>query len=126
MKKWFQRFLALFPSKLPQGMTEFDNFYKDIVEIYGVPDNGSVRFTLGFLILHLDPTTAYKPKEYFGRALFKLAANQVVNQVINEEKAKAEAKKAEEIAQQKQLAADSATKAAHESQGTSNVQATSS
>lgn len=90
LKVALKRLLAYFPSLLPQGLTELENWSSDIINTYGMPDNDSVRFTLAVTILHLDPTTSRKPKAYFGRCLRKAAANQVVSQVIQDLKYKQE------------------------------------
>lgn len=91
LKRLFNRFLALLPSRLPQGIAEFEAWAVSIIVIYGMPDNDSVRFALAVAILHLPSTAAYKPKEYFGRTLIKGASSQVAGQVMEDLKAKQKA-----------------------------------
>lgn len=88
LSRFFRRLLAFFPTKLPSGLQEFDMWAEDIIDLYQAPNNDSVKFTLAVMVLHLDSTTAYKPKEYFGRSLFKGMANQVVSQIIQDLKTK--------------------------------------
>jgi hypothetical protein len=88
MKKILKRIKALLPSKLPQGVTEFNLWADEIIEIYDMPNNDSIRFALATALMHLGPTDAYKPKEYFGRILIKGAAGQVAYGMMQELKKK--------------------------------------
>lgn len=88
MKNFLKKLLALIPTRLPQGLSEFESWSNEIISLYGSPNNDSVKFSLAVMILHLDSTTSHKPKAYFGRALRKAASNQVVSQVINDLKDK--------------------------------------
>lgn len=72
VKNFFQKLLDRVPTRLPNGMTEFETWSKSIIDTYGFPDNDSVRFMLAAMIMHLGQTDAYKPKRYF--ALSGLAA----------------------------------------------------
>ena len=102
MLKIFKTIRSLFPSKLPQGMTEFETWAKDIIELAGIPDNDSTRFAVAVSILHLDATSAFKPKHYFVKTLIKGAASQVAGGVMQELKEKQQA--AVKAEQEKQLA----------------------
>ena len=87
-KRLWLLFLSIFPSKLPQGVSDFESWASGIIQAYGSPDNDSVRFALAVQIMHLSPTSAYKPKAYFGLVLLKGAATQVAGQVMQDLKAK--------------------------------------
>src|ERR1700677_1754501 len=88
LKPFAQRLLSHLPSKLPQGMTEFETWSNSILSAYEMPNNDSTKFALAAAIFHVDSTAAYKPKAYFGRILLKGAASQVAGQVIQDLKAK--------------------------------------
>ncbi len=99
MKRAIKRLLANLPSKLPQGMTEFDTWSNDIIDTYEMPNNDSIKFALAVAILHLKAEDGYKPKAYFGRVLIKGAASQIAGAIMQdckkrqEDLAKAEAEK---------------------------------
>lgn len=99
--RFFKRLYAFVPTRLPQGLTEFNTWSDDILDIYGIPNNDSTKFTLAVMVLHLPPQQAYKAKEYFGRSLWKAAAAEVVANVIQTLKQK----------QQEQIAAENAKRA---------------
>lgn len=96
--KLIRRFLALFPSKLPIGMTEFYRWADDVIDLSGLPHNDSTVFSLATMILHLKATEAYKSKQYFILTIKKGAANQIAAGVMQELKDKQLAKAAEENA----------------------------
>lgn len=101
MKKVLKRILALLPTKLPQGMTEFNTWADDILDIYNMPNNDSTKFALATAVMHLPATKAFVSKEYFGRILVKGAANQVVYAVMQE----AKERQAEKARQEQEAAA---------------------
>lgn len=78
----------LVPTKLPQGLEEFNGWADSIISAANVPNNDSVKFALAVQVLHLDSTTASKPKAFFVKALTKAASNQVVSQIIQDLKNK--------------------------------------
>lgn len=99
MNKLLFRFLYGLPSKLPQGVTEFNEWSDSILYAYDMPNNDSTKFALATQILHLNQTDGYKPKRYFGLCLIKGAASQVAHSMMMEFKAKQEERvKAEEAA----------------------------
>lgn len=98
LKRALRKSLALVPSKLPVGKLEFDAWADDIMDLYNTPKNDSVKFAIATMILHCDPTSAYKPKHYFGLSINKSMSNQVASVVIQELKAKQQAAMAEEAA----------------------------
>lgn len=98
VKRLYHHAAALVPTKLPRGLKEFDDWANSVIDLYGAPNNDSVKFTLAVMILHLGETTSHKPKLYFGRALGKTMSNQVVSQIIQDLKSKQEAaRKAEAL-----------------------------
>lgn len=99
LKKLARRVKALLPSKLPQGMTEFDQWSDDVLDIYNMPNNDSTKFSLAVMITHLAPTEAYKPKHYFGLTLVKSASVQVAFAVMDQLKKK-QAEKAKKDAEE--------------------------
>jgi hypothetical protein len=84
LKRIGQRIGALFPTRLPIGMTEFDEWAKSIIELTDLPDNDSMRFSLSTMVLHLSSTSGYKSKEFFIRSLYKAAANQIAAAKLHE------------------------------------------
>ncbi len=89
--KFYNRIRAFFPSELPQGVTAFESWAVSIIELADVPNNDSIRWSLATMVLHLNPTECYKPKEYFIRALKKSAACEIAAYLMRELKAKQEA-----------------------------------
>jgi len=113
LKRLARRLKALFPSLLPQGVSDFDSWANDILDIYQMPNNDSTKFALAVMITHLPPTQAYKPKHYFGMTLLKGASTQIAFAVMDTVKNK-----------QKQLAEELKKKEALEvtaQQGTSDA-----
>lgn len=81
----FNRLKGLFPSPIPQGMTEFYSWADSIIDTYQPPaDKRSVHFALATMIMRLDPTSAYKSKRYFSLCLHKGIAGQIANGVMFE------------------------------------------
>ncbi len=97
---------SFFPQTLPQGVSAFTAWSDDVIELAGLPNNDSIRFTLATMILHLPSTESAKPKHYFVKALHKSAANQVAAYLIQDLKTKQqEAMKAAEAAKQAEATA---------------------
>ena len=70
--------LGIFPSPVPQGGTEFDNWANSIIETYKpAADERSVKFALCAMLMRLEPTEAYKAKMFFALCLKKASAAQV-------------------------------------------------
>lgn len=87
-----KRILSLLPTKLPVGMTQFDKFASDIIELSGpYADEDSMKFAIASQIIHLDARRASVPKNLIVRSLRKSAANQVASQVFQDIKAKQQA-----------------------------------
>lgn len=85
-----KRVRALFPSKLPTGVTAFHEWAESFAEIYDVPteDKDSIKFTLASIIMHLGPQAAYKSKHYFYLTMTAGAAKQVAGSVFYDIKQK--------------------------------------
>ncbi len=81
LKKFANKIRFLFPSKLPQGMSEFEPWADSIIETYDLPtsDRDSILFVLATLIMHLGPTADRKPKHYFAVSIGAGAAKQVAS-----------------------------------------------
>lgn len=80
-------------------MAEFDEWAQSIITTYDIPNNDSMVFALATTILHLNASSAYKPKFHFYLLLRKSMSNQVAAGVMQDLKQKqAEKMKAEEEA----------------------------
>lgn len=89
--------LSYFPTKLPHGMTEFEEWSRSIIAMSHCPDNESTRFTVAVMILHMDAAEDRKPKRFFVKKLNKAAANQCADAVAT--KLKEDQKKRHEAAE---------------------------
>ncbi len=98
MKLLIKRLLSRLPTNLPVGMTEFESFANDIIELSGAyADADSLKFAIASMIQHADAKYAALPKNYFVVRLRKVAANQIAGQVFYDIKTKQqEAQKAAE------------------------------
>lgn len=116
MIKAIRRLLALRKTPLPQGVTEFDVWADDIIDLYDMPNNDSIKFALATNVMHLKPTESHVPKAYFGAVLRKGAATQVAHQVMQDCKARQEAriKEEQEKLAQQQLEATSSEAASND------------
>lgn len=116
LRQVYSRIRSYFPSALPKGMTEFENWSNDIIELSGrVADEVSIKFALASMLMHLSPSkNIYQtqfgsvPKNHFVQGLLASAAKQVAQQKFQDIKqAQIDAqKKAEEDAKVKSLLAD--------------------
>ncbi len=92
MKLLLKRLLAFLPTKLPVGVTEFDQFANDIIELSGkYADELSMRFAIASMVIHAPHDKGALSKRYFVTRLRKSAANQVASQVFQDVKAQQEA-----------------------------------
>lgn len=92
---------SYFPTKLPVGLTAFNQWSEDIITLSGpMADKDSMRFAIASILIHADSGIGALPMQYFVKRLRKSAANQVASQVFQEIKTlQAEAqKKAQEEA----------------------------
>lgn len=89
VKLLIKRILSLFPTELPTGVTSFNKFADEIIELVGnLADADSIRFTLAGMIMHMPPQRNTAPKHYFVKSLRKTAANQVAHHILTEIKIK--------------------------------------
>lgn len=88
LKRQVERVKALFPTALPNGMSEFHEWANSIISLYSFPDNDSLRWTLANMIMHAPSEAAYKSKHYFASRVKKAMANQVAAQVVQDLKQK--------------------------------------
>ena len=109
INKYVNLVSSLFPTALPRGVTEFNSWSQSIIDTFGLPDNDSVKFMLATMILHLDSTSAYKPKLYFGLSSLKSMSNQIAASVVQDMKTKQQERMAAEAAAAKQQAEATAT-----------------
>lgn len=96
MKRLLLQLLALFPSRLPTGVSEFNTWAESFAQTYNLPTSNvdSIKFTLASVIMHLGSTSAYKSKFYFYLVMNSAASKQVAGQVFYDIKtAQAEAAK---------------------------------
>ena len=94
-----KRLLSRIPTKLPVGLSQFDAWTKEIIELSGqFADETSIRFVLASELMHSDAKKGSVPKHYFVSRCRKLAANQTAGYILQEIKAAQEKVKAEEAA----------------------------
>lgn len=99
MKLLIKRLLSYFPSKLPVGLTQFDKWVNEIIELSGqFADITSMRFVLASELMHSEAKKGSVPKNYFVSRCRKLAANQTAGYVLQEIKSEQEKLKAAEAA----------------------------
>ncbi len=76
------KFMALFPSKLPTNSQQFKQWSNDIFKIYDLENRPNNSHALASLIMHLGPTTMHKSKKYFSLAIMKSMANEAAFETI--------------------------------------------
>lgn len=95
LKLFIKRILSRFPTPLPVGMSQFETWTSEIIELSGEYANrSSMQFALASMVQHADSKYGSLPKNYFVVRLRKVAANQVASQVflnIKEQQAAAQA-----------------------------------
>lgn len=86
LSKLVRKVRGLFPSALPQGVTEFEEWAKSIASTYWLPtiNDRDIKFVLTSMIMRLGPLAAYKSKYYFVLALRASAAKQVAGYVFSD------------------------------------------
>lgn len=101
VKKFFKKVSCFFPTPLPIGMVDFGLWADSIIDVYGLPNNDSVRFALATMILHADSKKAAISKRYFGLCALKSMSNQIASGIMHElkekQKKEAELQAAEEV-----------------------------
>lgn len=81
--KFIKRVRCFFPSRLPQGMKEFNQFVADVAELSDLPNNLRLRTVISMFILKLPPEMISFPKWRLAKQLKKAAANQVASEVLS-------------------------------------------
>lgn len=85
LKNPLKRIRGFFPTSLPQGLAEYNEWIVDFIDTYNPPmEERSVKFVIATLMMRLNPTEAYKPKRYFALCLHKGAAAEVSNFVMRQ------------------------------------------
>lgn len=98
MNLLIKKLLSYLPSRLPVGMTQFQQWSQDIIDLCGpLADEDSMRFAICSQILHMGAQKDRVPKRYFVASLRKAAANQVASQVFQDVKLRQQ-EKAQEAA----------------------------
>lgn len=78
--KLIKKILSRFPSRLPQGMTEFNRFVEDVAWLSELPDNDRLRVVVATFIMQLPPSTNSFSKWRLANLIRKAAANQVASE----------------------------------------------
>lgn len=97
LRTYIQKLLDFVPTRLPNGVTEFETWCQSLIDTYGFPDNDSVRFMFAAMIMHLGQTDAYKPKRFFALSGYAAASKEIAKDRMitikeaHEARAKAEA-----------------------------------
>lgn len=95
LKRYYYQAVDFFPTSLPVGLTAFKAWTDRLKFTYfppGItpPDDASFQFSIASMILHLDPQASRKTNRFFGKAIYKGAANEVASYVMHDLKAKRE------------------------------------
>lgn len=96
LKQVLARLRAFFPSPLPIGEDQFEEFFSHLCHLYDVPVNGIFKSHVASVIMHLGTTVHAKPLRFFMKALKKAQANQVAYDVIQSEREKEKNKEVED------------------------------
>ena len=89
IKRNYALLRAFFPTRLPQGMTEFNEFADSIIDLYDFPkDNDGYINMIATMIQHFDRTVHATSKYNFSRLMRKAVANEVAYYVIQDLKLK--------------------------------------
>jgi hypothetical protein len=89
IKRNYALLRAFFPTTLPQGMTEFNEFADSIIDLYDFPkDNDGYINMIATMIQHFDRTVHATSKYNFSRLMRKAVANEVAYYVIQDLKLK--------------------------------------
>lgn len=102
--KLFKQFLGLFPTNLPVGMTEFNEWADSFFEIYDLPTDNkdSVYHTLAAIVINGGSQT-HRRSKYFCYATLKAgAAKQIAGAVFHEIQLRRRAEAAKDVSEAKQ------------------------
>jgi hypothetical protein len=92
IKNWIQKYKDSKPTRLPDGMTELENWTQSLIDTYGFPDNDSVRFMIAAMIMQTGPEDAYVPKRKFALMGLAAASKEVAHARLVELKERQQAK----------------------------------
>lgn len=94
LKYYLKYIRSYFPETVPVGMTAFNRFLDDIVELAGpIADIDSMKYVISTTLIHLPQEQSVVTKQLFVRRLRKAAANQIASAVFQEIQKNAQAKK---------------------------------
>lgn len=81
VKRLIKQVRALFPSKLPVGMSQFESWADSFSDTYNLAtqNQDAIRFVLATSMMHLSPTAAFKSKYYFYLLLETAASKQIAS-----------------------------------------------
>lgn len=83
-QKAFNYISSFFPTALPRGTGEFEDFAQSIIDTYKLPDLPSYRHAIASMIMHLPPTCHRAAKRFFAKSVLKAMANEVSYAKIQE------------------------------------------
>ena len=86
LKRLFRLFLGLFPSALPIGAKELNEFTANIFGLYIIPDLPSYRLAIATMMMHLGPQEAFKSKFWFYRSIRAAQAKEVAYQLVADDR----------------------------------------
>lgn len=92
MRRLLLKVLSFYPKKLPVGLTEFNAWSDEIVELTNFADPISLKFAIASMVIHLPANTGRVSQNHFVRGLRKSAANQVASQIFQDIKVEQETK----------------------------------
>lgn len=84
-----KQLLSYLPTKLPVGVTEFELFCDEVIELSGqYADRDSMVFAIASMLIHAPHDKGALSKHYFVVRLRKSAANQIASQAFQDIKIK--------------------------------------
>jgi len=86
-KRLFYKIQDFFPTSLPVGLTQFNDWCDRLLFTYfppgaSAPTQESFRFSVAAMVLHLDSQSNKITNRFFGKAIQKGAANEVASYVM--------------------------------------------
>lgn len=97
LKRFVLKTLAYFPTALPVGMTRFNAWSAQLIDLYDLPNNDTSKWVLACMVINLEGTKKtpayYVPNRYFGLAARKAMANEVAGAVMRDIKDKQDAER---------------------------------
>jgi len=96
MSLFLKRLLSYLPTQLPTGVTAFDKWVDEIIELTGqLADRDSMKFVICSFVIHLDPDQHRVPKNFFVKRIRVGAAKQIGAYCFGDIKAKKDQEKAQ-------------------------------